>query len=78
MEPKQTVLGDGEKKRLHKAISSRVCQIENNQEIRKKLFSDIHRDIRERFSVSSYKDVKRSSLLAAIRYIESWSPRKIY
>lgn len=74
----KVVLGDGEKKRLHKAINSRVYEIEKNQEVRKKLFSELHRDIKERFGVASYKDVKRSSFLVALRYIESWMPRKIY
>lgn len=75
---KQKILCDGERKRLQKAINIRVYQLEKNQEVRKKLFSDIHRDIKERFGVPSYKEVKRSNLLSAIRYIESWSPRKIY
>jgi hypothetical protein len=77
VEPKHIILGDGEKKRLHKAISTRVYQIEKNQVIRKNLFMDLHRDLKQRFNVASYKDIKRSNLLDAIRYIEIWEPRKI-
>ena len=75
---KQIVLEEGERKRLYKAINSRIYQLETNHEIRKKLFSDLHRDIKEHFRVASYKYIKRTNLLVAIRYIETWVPRKIY
>jgi hypothetical protein len=78
MTEKQVALGEGEKKRLHKAISSRVYQLEQNHEIRKRLFMALHRDIRDRFSVSNYKEIKRSHFFTAIRYIEAWKPGRIF
>jgi predicted site-specific integrase-resolvase len=78
METKFIPLEPGEKKRIHKAINLRVYQLENNQEIRKKLFADLHRNVKEYFRVPSYKDIKRQDLQRAIRYIESWMPMKVY
>ncbi|MBO0962524.1 ORF6C domain-containing protein [Neobacillus sp. MM2021_6] len=75
---KQIALEEGERKRLHKAINSRVYQLETNHEIRKKLFMDLHRDIKARFRVGSYKYISRPNLLIAIRYIETWVPGKLY
>ncbi|WP_410551765.1 ORF6C domain-containing protein, partial [Arthrobacter sp. SIMBA_036] len=42
-----------------------------------RLFREIHREIKDRFGVASYKDIKRRELLSAIKYIENWIPRKV-
>jgi len=72
----QITLDHGEQRRLQRAISLRVYTLENNQPLRKKLFSELHREIKDRFAVASYKDVKRKELQLALRYIENWIPRK--
>jgi Rha family phage regulatory protein len=73
----QITLDHGEQRRIQKAINSKVYETDSDKEIRKKLFSELHREIKDRFAVTSYKDIKRKDMQAAIRYIEAWVPRRV-
>jgi methionyl-tRNA formyltransferase len=72
----QITLTSDEQRRLQRAVGAKVYEIESDQDNRKKLFSELHREIKDRFGVASYKDVKRKELQSALRYIENWIPRK--
>ena len=73
----QITLDHGEQRRLQKCIASKVYEISDNPKTRPKLFKEIYREIKDRFGVASYKDVKRQELQSAINYIENWVPRKV-
>jgi Rha family phage regulatory protein len=73
----QITLDHGEQRRIQKAINSKVYETDSDKEIRKKLFSELHREIKDRFAVTSYKDIKRKDMQVAIRYIEGWVPRRV-
>jgi prophage antirepressor-like protein len=73
----QITLDHGEQRRIQKAINSKVYETESDKEIRKKLFSELHREIKDRFAVTSYKDIKRKDMQTAIRYIDGWVPRRV-
>lgn len=73
----QITLDYGEQRRIQKAVNCKVYELESDKEIRKKLFSELHREIKDRFAVASYKDIKRKDMLSAVRYIEAWVPRKV-
>lgn len=73
----QITLDHGEQRRLQKAVAARVYELENEPKERSRLFREIYREIKDRFAVASYKDVKRKELQAALRYIENWVPRKV-
>jgi hypothetical protein len=73
----QITLDHGEQRRLQKAVAQRVYELENEPKERSRLFREIYREIKDRFAVASYKDVKRKELQAALRYIENWVPRKV-
>jgi prophage antirepressor-like protein len=77
MVEQQITLDHGEQRRIQKAIGHKVYELENDQEVRGQLFREIHREIKDRFAVASYKDIKRKDLLSAIRYIEAWVPRRV-
>jgi Rha family phage regulatory protein len=77
MVEQQITLDHGEQRRIQKAINSKVYETDSDKEIRKKLFSELHREIKDRFAVTSYKDIKRKDMQAAIRYIEGWVPRRV-
>lgn len=72
----QITLDHGEQRRLQKAVSIRVYELEMDPTVRPKLFKELYREIKDRFGVASYKDVKRKELLSAINYVESWIPRR--
>ncbi|WP_342489144.1 BRO family protein [Cytobacillus sp. FSL W7-1323] len=77
MVEEQITLTSGEQRRLQKGIATKVYEIENDPEYRPLLFREIHREIKDRFGVASYKDIKRKELQAALNYIEHWVPRKV-
>ncbi|MEK4924143.1 ORF6C domain-containing protein [Cytobacillus sp. FSL R5-0569] len=77
MVEEQITLTSGEQRRLQKGIAMKVYEIENDPECRPLLFREIHREIKDRFGVASYKDIKRKELQAALNYIEHWVPRKV-
>jgi Rha family phage regulatory protein len=73
----QITLDHGEQRRIQKGINRKVYELEIDQEARKKLFSELHREIKDRFAVASYKDIKRKDLLSAIGCIEGWVPKRV-
>ncbi|MED1942102.1 ORF6C domain-containing protein, partial [Cytobacillus firmus] len=64
-------------RRLQKGIAQKVYEVESDPKVRPRLFRELHREIKDRFGVASYKDVKRKELQSALRYIENWIPRKV-
>jgi Rha family phage regulatory protein len=78
MVEQQITLDHGEQRRIQRAVGSKVYELEKNPDIRKRLFMELHRDLKDRFAVTSYKDIKRKDLQAAIRYIDAWVPRRVY
>lgn len=73
----QITLDYGEQRRLQKAVATRVYELEEDPSIRPKLFREIYREIKDRFAVASYKDVKRQDLQSAINYIENFIPKRV-
>jgi prophage antirepressor-like protein len=61
---------------LQKAIARRICEIEEDKTERSKYFRELHREIRDRFGVPSYRDVARTEFQAAINYVRNWIPRR--
>lgn len=70
-------LSSGEQRRVQKGIAQKVYELESNPELRSKLFRELHRELKDRFGVASYKDIKRKELQLALSYIENWFPRKV-
>lgn len=73
----QITLDYGEQRRLQIAVSKKVYSLESDPLLRPKLFRELYREIKDRFAVASYKDVKRQELQNAIRYVDAWLPRKV-
>jgi Rha family phage regulatory protein len=73
----QITLDHGEQRRIQKAVGAKVYEIEPDPTLRKTFFSELHREIKDRFGVTSYKDIKRKDMQAAIRYIEAWIPKVV-
>lgn len=47
-------------------------ECEKSLKIRKKLFSSIHRELKNKFGVSSYKDIKVADYELALNFINNW------
>lgn len=72
----QITLSYAEQRALQKAVAKRVYELFDNPDDRPKAFSGIYREIKDRFGVASYKDVKRKDLQLAINYVSNWIPRR--
>ena len=58
---------------LQKAINIRVYQRLDVINAEKRLmFPAIHRDVKDRFGVASYRDIKRKDLTEALAYVQNW------
>lgn len=73
----QITLSYGEQRRLQRAVGKRVYELFDNKDDRPQAFSDIYREIKDRFGVASYKDVRRKDLQSAINYVNNWIPRRV-
>lgn len=73
----QITLDHGEQRSLQKAIARRVYEIEYDSRYRRELFQQLYREIRDRWAVASYRDVRRTELDEVLRYVGSWKPRKV-
>lgn len=73
----QITITSGEQRRLQKGVAAKVYELCNDPHERPRLFRELYREIKDRFGVASYKDVKRKELQSALRYIENWIPRKV-
>lgn len=73
----QITLTSGEQRAVQKEVAIKIYEIEDDTTIRPKFFRELHREIKDRFAVASYKDVRRQELQTVINYIRSWVPRKV-
>ncbi|WP_103110539.1 Rha family transcriptional regulator [Brevibacillus reuszeri] len=73
----QITLDHGEQRTLQKAVSRKIYEIEHDPRRRAELFRQLYREIKDRWTVASYRDVKRTELKQVIRYVEAWMPRRI-
>ncbi|MDQ0158849.1 Rha family transcriptional regulator [Alkalibacillus salilacus] len=73
----QITLDYGEQRRFQKGVAKRVYNFTSDQDEASRLFRELYRDVKDRFGVASYKDVKRKDLQQALNYIEHWLPRQV-
>lgn len=65
----------GEQRKIQKAVGVRVYQrmdILQNYENKKLMFQSLYRELKNRFGVASYRDIKRKDLQDVLLYISSW------
>jgi len=72
----QITIDHGEQCLMQQLISTKVSEHAISRGHKRVLFPELYGEIKNRFGVSSYRDVKRNELQTAIKYIESWIPRK--
>lgn len=70
----QITLDSGQQRRLQQAINKKVCVIEPDKSERGELFRQLHKEIKNRWEVSSYKDVRKQDLQGVLDYVSAWKP----
>lgn len=73
----QIIINSGEQRVLQKAVARRVYEFNSTPEERRKLFKQIHREIKDRWAVPSYKDIRRNELQEVLNYVNAWRPIKV-
>lgn len=69
----QATLHSGEQRRLRNAVGERVYQLSKRSAgARPAIFRAIYSEIRERYCVDSYRDLKQTDLLDALNFIACW------
>lgn len=74
----QITLDHGKQRTLQKAVGKRVIELLNGtdtddyRKYSKKYFAACYRDIKDRFGIPSYKDVKTKDYESALNYIRNW------
>lgn len=72
----QITLTQGEQRRIQKAVGEKVYELADGKEARSPLYQELYRDIKDRWGVPSYRDLLRKDMLAVVKYIDAWIPRK--
>lgn len=65
----------GEQRKIQKAVGNRIYQrmdIVQNYENKQLMFQSLYRELKDRFGVASYRDIKRNELTDVLLYISSW------
>lgn len=65
----------GEQRKIQKAVGTRIYQrleILNDFSNKNLFFQALYRDLKDRFGVASYRDIRRSQLSDALEYISGW------
>lgn len=61
---------------IQKAIGRRVYTLVNEPNQRGTSFQELHREIRDRFGVPSYRDLPKNDFQTTLLYINAWIPKK--
>lgn len=67
---------NGEQRKIQRAVATRVYQrldiVPELIEDKKYMFQAIYRDLKDRFGVASYRDIKRKDLRDCLEYVSAW------
>ena len=67
---------NGEQRKIQRAVATRVYQrldiVPELIEDKKYVFQAIYRDLKDRFGVASYRDIKRKDLRDCLEYVSAW------
>lgn len=67
----------GLQRSVQKAVAKRVYQFEDDPRARTKLFRELYRELKDRFGVASYRDIREIDYDAAVNYIAAWVPKRV-
>lgn len=70
----QITLDSGDQRKVQKAVARKIYSIEVDEKQRSQLFRQLHREIKDRWAVPSYKDIRKHEIEGLMSYIEAWRP----
>ncbi|WP_166639444.1 ORF6C domain-containing protein [Aureibacillus halotolerans] len=51
--------------------------VESLDKAKRKMFSQIHRSVKDSFAVASYRDIQIQEFDEALRFVKAWRPRLV-
>lgn len=74
----QITIDHGEQRRVQKAVARRIYEMTGNDlPGRREMFQQVYREIKDRWAVASYRDIRRNEIDQVLHYINAWMPRKV-
>lgn len=73
----QITIDHGEQRKIQKAVARRVYEMSSDDQSTRELFPQLYREIKDRWAVASYRDVRRNEVEQVLQYIEAWKPKKV-
>lgn len=70
----QITMDSGEQRKVQRLIAHRIYGMTEDKSERAQLFKQLYREIKDRWAVPSYRDVRRNEMSGLINYIEAWKP----
>lgn len=70
----QITMDSGEQRKVQRLIASRIYGMTDDKVLRPIYFRQLYREIKDRWAVPSYRDVRRNEMDSLINYIEAWRP----
>lgn len=70
-------LDSGQQEKLKRAVGAKVYSIEHARQYRRQLFAELYSEIKRRWGVPSYRDVRQQDLTGVLRYVDAWKPRSL-
>jgi Rha family phage regulatory protein len=71
----QITIDHGEQRKIQKAVARRVYEMCSEETSTRELFPQLYREIKDRWAVASYRDVRRNEVDQVLQYIEAWKPK---
>lgn len=71
----QITIDHGEQRKIQKAVARRVYEMCSEDMTTRELFPQLYREIKDRWAVASYRDVRRNEVDQVLQYIEAWKPK---
>ncbi|MFD0673961.1 Rha family transcriptional regulator [Cohnella sp. GCM10027633] len=71
----QITIDHGEQRRIQKAVARKVYEFCSDGMNTRELFPQLYREIKDRWAVASYRDVRRNEIDQVLQYIEAWKPK---
>lgn len=70
----QITMDSGEQRKVQRLIASRIYGMTEDKVLRPIYFRQLYREIKDRWAVPSYRDVRRNEMDSLVSYIEAWRP----
>lgn len=70
----QITLDSGEQRSIQRKVAAKIYSMTDDRTLRAQYFRQLYREIKDRWAVPSYRDVRRTEIDGLINYIEAWRP----